>query len=168
MATVGSEDWAVAKALLELDLRTGVIPLESCPGFRPKNVHEMRLEYKAIPYGRWTSRLYSARLRHRKQQVQAVDHSAALEQARKTHPTKSHNERGEPRWKGSRAAAFLKQDVANGKHIGVSKVQLRESRPEYMEFSRRVFRGHVHQEVKTQKFYSQRNQARAVPPHGGR
>jgi hypothetical protein len=50
---------------------------------------------------------------------------------------------------------LLKQDVANGQHLGVSKAELRASRPEYLEFSAKVFRGHVHQEVKTQKFYAQ-------------
>jgi hypothetical protein len=35
------------------------------------------------------------------------------------------------------------------------EAELRASRPEYLEFSAKVFRGHVHQEVKTQKFYAQ-------------
>lgn len=149
-------DMGDVKELLEHDLLTGAIPLESSRGFMPKDIHQMRPEYEAIPYKNWTSRLYNARRRHRKQQEQAVNHSAALERSRAINPKKSHNEKGEPRWEGSSAAAFLSVDVADGKHIGVSKALLRQSRPEYMEFSQPVFRGHVHQEVKTQKFRKQR------------
>jgi hypothetical protein len=143
------------RKLLEHDLLTGVIPLQSSPGFMPKDIQRMRPEYMDMRYDLWTSRLYSARQRHRTHKTQAVDHGAALERSRAMYPKKAHNERGEPRWEGSEAASLLKQDVANGEHLGVSKAELRASRPEYLEFSAKVFRGHVHQEVKTQKFYAQ-------------
>ena len=115
----------------------------------------MRPEYMDMRYDLGTTRLYSARRRHRLQKAQAVDHGAALERSRAMYPKKTHNERGEPRWEGSKAASLLKQDVANGEHLGVPKAQFRASRPEYLEFKAKVFRGHVHQEIKTRKFYGQ-------------
>lgn len=166
MATA-TEDWADTKALLEHDLLTGRIPLESSPGFMPRDIKLLRDEYKVMDNKLWTSRLYSARQRHRKHEKQAVDHSAALERSRAIYPKKSHNPRGEPRWEGSAVAAVLKQDVADGKHIGVSKTQFRESRPEYTELtvSQRLFRGRVYQEEKTQKFHAQWNQANSRGGH---
>jgi hypothetical protein len=141
-----------AKTLLEDDLLRGVIPLKSCPGFMPKDVHQMRPEYQAIPYKTWTSRLYNARRRHLRLQKQAVDHAAALANSRVRYPVQLRNERGQLRWEGSAGAAFLKLDVAEGRHLGLLPAQFRATRPEYMVHDPVVFRRHIYQEEKTQKY----------------
>ena len=65
---------------------------------------------------------------------------------------------GEPRWEGSEAERFLKQDIADKKHVGVLPNDLYKSRPEYQVFTLAKFRGHIKQEVATIKYINQRRE----------
>jgi hypothetical protein len=56
------------------------------------------------------------------------------------------------RWGRSDAERFLRLDIANGLHQDLMPQILYQSRVEYQVFSRKVFRGHIHQEVKRCKF----------------
>lgn len=54
-------------------------------------------------------------------------------------------------WDERDAKDFLEKDVKRGKADDMSIKDLRASRPEYMEFSKEVFRKHVYQEKSRQK-----------------
>ena len=57
----------------------------------------------------------------------------------------------EGEWHGSAAEGLLKQDVGNLKHLEMKPKKLQTTRDEYEEFELKVFRGHVHQEVRSRK-----------------
>jgi hypothetical protein len=165
MAPVDVE-WAKAKALLEDDLLKKTIPTKSSAGFYPKDIHQMRDEYAAIPYKTFASRLSSIRRRHHNLQSQATTHAAALERSRSEYPIQSHNERGQLRWEGSDAAKLLAKDIAEGKHHGKLPAELRASRPEYMEHDPNVFRRRIYQTENTQKYISDQKAQRAARSSG--
>ena len=73
---------------------------------------------------------------------------------RKNHPIRTHNDKGELRWEGSLAEYYLKEDMAKDLHIGVKPEDFRQTREEYLLFSKNVFRGHIHQEKKLKKLYN--------------
>jgi hypothetical protein len=58
-----------------------------------------------------------------------------------------------PRWNGSPAADLLKEDLLAGRYVIGQPKLLYESRVDYQVFSMKVFRGHIHQEIKTQKYW---------------
>jgi hypothetical protein len=159
-------DWAKAKALLEDALLTKKLPTKSCAGFYPKDIHQMRPEYSAIPFKTFASRLASIRRRHHNQQSQSTNHAAALENSRVQYPIQSHNERGQLRWEGSEAATLLAVDVAEGKHRGKLPAELRASRPEYMLHDADVFRRHIYQTEGTQKYIAEQKAKRSARSSG--
>ena len=58
-----------------------------------------------------------------------------------------------PRWEGSDAECFLKSDITNNNHVDTTPQQLHASRSEYQVFEVKVFRGHIHQEMKRRNFF---------------
>ena len=77
---------------------------------------------------------------------------AALAHDRKIHPKRAHNDRGEPRWEGSEAERLLQQDVKDGKDKTMKPHDLWFSHEEYQKYPKDVFRGHIYQERRCQKF----------------
>jgi hypothetical protein len=110
-------------------------------------------------------RLFICRLRAARKSVaegiQRCDfEAAALESDREIYPPSLFNQRNEPQWQGSSAEILLKADVANKKHLQMKPQQLHQTQDDYLLFPLHVFRGHIHQEVKLQKFrhqYGNRN-----------
>jgi len=147
------------KRLLEQDLREGRIPLDS-ERMKPAVAFERRPEF-AFPNEEDGKRLFAGRLQRLREKIQHKNdtssaQSAALEEDRTKHPAPSHNHRGEPRWKGSAAEAFLKSDMDENKHNLMTPRDLHHSRPEYRQIPLRVFRNHIYQEEKLRKFIEQR------------
>jgi hypothetical protein len=60
---------------------------------------------------------------------------------------------GYPVWAGSEAARLLKIDVDNGRHLTMKPRELYalDDRPEYRIWPLKVFRKHIHQEVRSRK-----------------
>jgi len=54
-------------------------------------------------------------------------------------------------WAGSQAERWLKDDIDNDRHVGMAPSQLRETRPEYLEWTQTEFRNHVEQEKRSRK-----------------
>ena len=74
---------------------------------------------------------------------------------RENHPRPDLNYRGEPQWDGSDAQRLLKEDMTAGKHLKYdTPSEFRDSRPEYQTYNKKVFRGHIHQEVRLRKLYN--------------
>jgi hypothetical protein len=82
-----------------------------------------------------------------KRNKRVVDDMHAFEVFRNNFPVQPTNHRGEPRWEGSQAQALLKQDTEMGRDLEFHRMRLLWlSRPEYQQFTRKVFLGHIDQE----------------------
>jgi hypothetical protein len=82
-----------------------------------------------------------------KRNKRVVDDMHAFEVFRNNFPVQPTNHRGEPRWEGSQAQALLKQDIEMGRDLEFHRMRLLWlSRPEYQQFTRKVFLGHIDQE----------------------
>ena len=134
-----------AKKLLRQDILDKTV-VES---MKPKAIFEMRPEYK--PYGlvNFRSNYYSLRKSIKSDQGKADSDSAALAHDHLIHPVAAFTSEGYPRWEGSDAARLLKEDVNAGLHENVEPRVLRQTRPEYQAFPLKVFRDHIHQEVRS-------------------
>jgi len=135
------------RKLLFEDLRTGKIPLDyrqmsAAVAFQ---LHPEFAEHDGA--NKFAGRLSRARTNVKKKRETGAAEMALLAADRLVCPKPTHNHRGEPRWEGSAAEAFLKQDVANNKHELMTPKELFDSRPEYKDWSRKVIRKHVEQEV---------------------
>jgi hypothetical protein len=67
-------------------------------------------------------------------------------------------------WAGSEAERLLKDDIDNNRHDGMKPSQLRDTRPEYQEWTSKEFRDHVEQEKrsrKTQAYWLHRDKKKA-------
>jgi len=54
-------------------------------------------------------------------------------------------------WAGSEAERLLKDDIDNDRHVGMEPRQLKDTRPEYHQWSLKEFRDHVEQEKRCRK-----------------
>ena len=69
----------------------------------------------------------------------------------KNNPKRQNNDAGQIQWEGSEAEYYLKKDMKANKHVGIQPQVFRETRPEYMMFSKKVFQKHIHQEKRLWK-----------------
>ncbi|CAB9530956.1 hypothetical protein SEMRO_3138_G344350.1 [Seminavis robusta] len=147
-----------ARAVLKAGFEDGTIPLDYSKTIRPRGVFDMFEDHPAfanMPYGD----TFTRRLRDLRKQVggrvdRAAEDQLAFDTFRKNTPKKTHNSKGEPRWEGSDAELWLKQDVADGLHKGVKPKDLHQTRQAYLEFGLKVFRGHINQEVRLRKLHN--------------
>jgi hypothetical protein len=145
---------SVAKKLLVEDILSGAIPNT----MHWETVRSMRPEYGAS-----TRRLFGSRLKSLRDQI---DHSirnatvdaAALAHDRAICPAPTHNYRGEPRWEGSEAERLLKEDFANAIQKTMKPSDFHKTRAEYQQYPLAVFRGHIYQEQRFNKFCTWRNE----------
>jgi len=144
------------KELLLKGLRDGSIPLDG-KDMPPKEVYTLRPEFADYGgYKNFPSRLRSARKTIIEKNDRASSDLAAFTHDRLLYPEAPHNYRGEPRWDGSDAERFLKQDIDDGKHDIMTPQELYNSRAVYHQnYPLYVFRGHIYQEVKRRKFLNQ-------------
>lgn len=105
-------------------------------------------------------RLFKGRLKTARAYVKKKVERAATElelyhQDRLVYPPKATMFSGEPRWEGSDAQKFLKEDVGNGVHLVMSNTDFYTSRPAYQLFQKSTIDGHTFQEESTEKFLKQ-------------
>jgi hypothetical protein len=147
------------KALLMKDLRNGSIPLDNTL----LSAHEIaatRPEFgdSCDPDN---MRLFKARLERARKSVSGSRNRAALDKVMVEHDIMLFQQKraalchNVPMWHGSKAEVSLKVDIDNHMHTKMKPPELYKTRPEYGEFSFKVFRGHISQEVKTRKFRKQ-------------
>jgi hypothetical protein len=152
-----------AKKILKKDLESGEIPL-AAELMSWQDVYELykdKPEFLLDPEMQRTFRERLKRLRDSvaESQESASYHYVCLLHDRQLHPKKMLNYRGEPRWDdGSEAKRLLRLDMDEGKHKTMRPQDLRLTRPEYMAYSRTVFRGKIDQEERSSKFHFQMSQ----------
>ena len=71
---------------------------------------------------------------------------------RKLHPWQSRNDRGELVFDLHPAKQLLREDVKAGTHVGMAPKQFQETRAEYQEFGRNIFRQRIYLEERYQKY----------------
>jgi hypothetical protein len=106
------------------------------------------------------SHKFPPRLRSMRHQVQSSSQRSSVENAaflrdRELFPFNAVTNRNLPRWEGSPAEKHLKADITAKIHERMKPEDLRETRPEYLEFSLTVFRKHIHQEKRLKKYIAQ-------------
>jgi len=156
-----TDAWAGSKgrSMLREDIRHGVIPANKSA--EQVWQQHFRAEFDVGDRPGEGQRLFAGRLKTARAWVAkklkvSAEEEAAMQADRLVRPAAAINARGEPRWPGSQAEAFLKQDVAAGLHLNMSLDDFHESRPEHHEnHHKETIVGHVEQEVRTQKFLKQ-------------
>jgi hypothetical protein len=128
--------------LLRQDILAGKVD----ESMKPKKIYEMRPEYKPYIYERFQSNYKNLLESIKKDQAKADSDSAALAHDFRLRPPVAYTSKGYPRWDGSNAQRFLKEDFNAGKVEKFTTMELRQSRPEYQDFPLKVFRDHIHQE----------------------
>ena len=100
---------------------------------------------------------FKRRLNNLRKQVTANAARAVLDQLafdthRQNFPYHPIDAQGKRNWHGSEAEELLEEDLAEGRYPDMKPEELWWSRPEYQEFSKDVFRGHIHQSIQTAKY----------------
>merc|ERR1711862_1083953 len=111
-------------------------------------IHGMRVEFKNVVYERFRNNF--SRL---KKGIQKHMERAELDESGYLHDisiyTLAKNTPGY--WDGSKAQKSLRKDIKKGRHEKMKPEILRLSRCEYQEFSLKTFRGHIHQELRSER-----------------
>ena len=154
LATMATMTWrsSEARRLLEEDLRSGAIPLD----WREMGVGEVyaqRPEFADFPFAPFGRRLQALRkqcgIKHSRSAADAMamanDRQFVAQQLRAVGG-------GALRWDGSEAERLLRLDISNGLHQNLTPKVFHQSRVEFQVYTLKVFRGHIHQEVKRRKF----------------
>jgi hypothetical protein len=158
MAAIQPPKWETseAKELLEKDLLSGRISLQTTRAWTPKIIYNLpdRPQFRLYVYKIFRSNLLTLRNRIKAEKKAADTASLALTHDRVIYPLGAVNDQqgGAPRWAGSLAQTWLNADIEEGKHETMKPNQLRQTRLEYMIFEKDIFRKHIHQEVKTRKW----------------
>jgi len=146
-----------AKKLLYADVISGVVPVDETqmnaqavcdccsnhPDFLLSDFHDRK---------KFPARLNRLRDKIKGKNNRQDRDAAALANDRLLFPRPSSNYRGEPDWANSNAKKLLADDIANGRHLALTKKKLWKSRPECQETDLDVFRGRVCQMLKSIKF----------------
>jgi hypothetical protein len=128
-----------------------LIPLD-VDDMGPQVVYEQRPEFTQFPYKNFRTNLNNLRKDIIEKMAIAVSESAALANDRRIHPKKVLNPRGEPRWEGSETIRLLRLDMDAGKHHTMKPLELRQTRQQYRNYPKGVFRGHIEQEERARKY----------------
>ena len=142
---------SVVRRLLEQDLLSGAIPLTNAE-MPPLEVYNFRPEFAQIPYDSFPRRLKALRVQCGAKLNRSTVDAAAYNNDRRFDYQATFVALGLPRWDGSDAERLLKIDITNALHEQMAPKELYISRNEYQVFTLKVFRGHIHQEVKRRKF----------------
>jgi hypothetical protein len=119
------------------------------------NITYFFIQYAAYGLDKFRQNLSTLRESIKIDHAKAVSDSTDLAKDRRTRPPPTHTSKGYPRWDGSDAARFLKEDADKGLLQQLKPSELRETRQEYKLFPAKVFRDHIHQEKRgrTSKSY---------------
>jgi len=157
MSSTKNEKWvkSAAKGYLMKLLTENKIPAD----MKPKEVFEAfckdRPEFASFGHDKlFSGRLRALRIKVLEGKDRATIAAAALENDRRIYPRPHQDGFGLPYWPDSEAKALLSDDIDNGKHVTMTKLQLWSSRPQHADcYPFEIFVKHVHQEIKTRKFH---------------
>jgi hypothetical protein len=142
---------SVAKRLLLQDLEDGTIPLDSA-AMSAAVAYLRRTEYQMHDFGQFRDRLHDLRKRIRGKVTRSMQEMGALEHDLRIVSNRARNEHGTIRWEGTEAERLLRKDVEDGKDDTMPAQALWKSQDAYQVFTLDVFRGHIYQERRRQKF----------------
>ena len=141
-----------ARQLLIDDILNGIIPLTN-EEMMPSVAYRSRPEYAQYPESDFPPRLKAVREICKARLNRSVVDTAAYHNDRRFDVRPAQAATGLPRWEGSEAERFLKEDIENELHEQMLPRELFMTRSAYFEvFTLKVFRGHIAQEVKRRKF----------------
>lgn len=97
------------------------------------------------------------RLKDHRKQVKAhlrtaMEDEKIMLEDRKLYPKAPFNGNGTPKWPMHQAKFLLQQDMDEKKHLEMKPRILRETRDEYKMFTLDVFRGHIYQQKRANRF----------------
>jgi hypothetical protein len=152
-ATEKKKPWRNSKAKDQLikDLKDGTIPVFAAD-MPPLVAYRSRQVYQDHDYEQFRDHLNDLRKKIREKKDRSFQDAAALEHDRAICPKAMHDHRGFPKWDVSEAQKLLSKDVEDGKDKTCSPQELWHSNDAYKEFPLEVFRGHIYQERRRQKF----------------
>jgi hypothetical protein len=149
-----------AKLLLSKDILDGEVPLQAfekdgkTPTYPPlRDIYMTRPEFALYNYDNFSSRLSSLRATIVDATARAKDDEEAFQKYKQNHPPSEVANNGCIQWQGSEARELLLEDMEEGLHTTLGKMELWGQRPEYYEyFPLAVFRDKIYQEIRTAKY----------------
>jgi hypothetical protein len=173
-------DWRNSKARLIIieDLAKGIIPLEDreC---NPREAwdawfsHLVEFIEEKVTYDQFEPRFKDHRKQITSKKLRSMHEMQEFLNHRRLHPQQSHDHKGQPIFDVHPAKPLLQDDVRMKRHLGMSPMALKATRQEYGDFQLKIFRQHIYQEVRRQKFIyflnvkraeKQRSQPACMPP----
>lgn len=153
--TVNDVRWekSEAKRLLAIDIINGSIT----PDMPWQDTYLFRPEYAETEFGKWYGRLRRLQKHISDAKVRAAEDEDGFKNDRLKFPVQEHDHRGFLRWEGSAAQSWMKIDIAAGRHKLVKPKELYNERQAYQQFPLDVFREHIYQEERFQKYCTWRN-----------
>lgn len=124
------------------------------PSMKPREVFATRPELYEPYKKNFANNLHNLRAQLTREQDRANDDHAIFLHDRQVHPRKLHAPQGYPRWDLHPAKNLLKSDmdsIEKEERPKATPMELRMSRPEYLEFPLDVFRNHIHQEYRSRR-----------------
>jgi hypothetical protein len=151
-------EWEIAKALLIVDINEG----ELTDDMDDTVIHRMKTEYRAIQEDRFkenlknlSKKLWRDHTRAMRDQASLVHDNLVLRNRQNNAPNLAANGNTnaprEPKWDGSRAQQRLKELVQRKEHVGKQPKELYGSNSPICDFALKIVRGHLHQELASQR-----------------
>ena len=112
------------------------------------DVYKMRPEYKKFPFEWFKPNLKNLRKKIESERTRAETDAAAYRHDRQLLLTLRANCPPVIEWHKSQAKYLLRQDIEDGKNKVMAPSELYSTRAEYQEFTLKVFRNHIYQEIK--------------------
>jgi hypothetical protein len=147
-----------AKRLLYKEIMDGEVPLEAkddlgLSTMPLSEIYVMHPQYALYSYDKFSSRLSSLRQTIKAANHRARDDEEAFQKYKQNHPPSEVANNGCIQWQGSEARELLLEDMEEGLHTTLGKMELWGQRPEYYEyFPLAVFRDKIYQEIRTAKY----------------
>jgi hypothetical protein len=113
-----------------------------------------------VPFEQFQKRLADHRIQHQQQLNKATMEEILYERDTLMHARQDRNNRGELVFDLHPAKLLLRDDVERGEHEQMTPSDLQATRPEYMLFTPKKFKGRIYQEVSARSTFSTLNLSR--------
>jgi hypothetical protein len=144
------QEWrdSEAKKHLLQDLDIGLITDD----MDPRVAYNRRPEFQEFEFRTFRDRLRDYQKKKAEKGLRAYSERQEMHDDLRNHVPQTHDHRGIPRWEGSEAQRLLAIDVEAGTDRSMTPLELWRTKPAYQAFDKDVFRGHIYQERRRQKF----------------
>jgi len=162
----GTIDWtkSLSRQMVLDDLENGVVSVDETDSAEDLYylfyVHTDEFKREKVLFRQFRDCLRDHREQVKKRQEASQWEMAAFAHDNAIFPTRTHNDRGEKKFYLTPAYRLLAKDVGNKLHQLMTPSQLKASRPEYEEFSNKVFDGRIRQAIRRERMVNWRNDKR--------